>query len=422
MADIIVIGGGAAGVLAAIRAAGKGADVVLLEKNGSIGHKLLLTGKGRCNITNAKGWSEFSRHLHPKPNFFRPAFYNFPNTATVEFFENECGVETVLTRGDRVFPKTMMSKTVVNGLRRCLQDKGVKMEYNCDVMKVEKTGDGGFAVTVVNAQQRQMSGKVFTAKAVIVATGGLSYPVTGSTGRGYEIAGSFGHEIMECFPSLTALTPQNYDMRLEGLDLVNVSAMLYIDRNIVADEFGDISFTDGGIEGPIGFKISRKAVKALRNGNRVEVVLDLKPAVALDVLSARVAKEAAALPVSKHPDRQNMKALLRKFMPAQMIDPFMDSNKDLKVENLAHKLKEWRFKIADYVGYRRAVVTAGGVSTEEINSKTMGSKFVPGLYFAGEVLDVDGDTGGYNLQVAFSTGVLAADSAVKYLGGADSKE
>lgn len=415
MADIIVIGGGAAGVLAAIRAAGRGADVLLLEKNCSIGHKLLLTGKGRCNITNAKGWSEFSRHLHPKPNFIRPAFYNFPNTATVEFFENECGVETVLTRGDRIFPKTMMARTVVEGLVRCMHDKGVKVEYNCDVLAVGKAAGGGFEVKVICSSQHNICERTFQTRAVIVATGGLSYPATGSTGRGYEIAGSFGHEIMDCFPSLTALTPQNYDIRLQGLDLVNVSAMLHIDRDIAADEFGDLSFTDGGIEGPIGFKLSRKAVKAMRNGNKVEVVIDLKPAVALDALSARVAKEAAALSMPVHPSAQNMKDLLRKFMPAQMVLPFMDSNKDLTVDNLARCLKEWRFKIADYVGYRRAVVTAGGVSTEEINSKTMGSKYVPGLFFAGEVLDVDGDTGGYNLQVAFSTGVLAADSAVKYL-------
>ena len=402
-------------MLAAIRAAEKGADVLLLEKNGSIGHKLLLTGKGRCNLTNAKGWTEFSRHLHPKPNFLKCAFYNFPNTATVEFFENECGVETVLTRGDRIFPKTMMSKTVVDGLLRCLKEKGVKVEYNCDVLKVERSSDGLFNVTVVNTPQSQMKGREYVARCVVVATGGLSYPSTGSTGRGYDIAGSFGHEVVECFPSLTALTPQNYDLRLEGIDLVNVSATLYIDNNIAADEFGDLSFTDGGIEGPIGFRLSRNAVKAMRNGSRVELVIDLKPAVSLDTFSARVAKEAAALKLPQNPDRQRLKALLRKFVPAQLVEPFLDANREITVQNMPLKLKEWRFKIVDYVGYRRAVVTAGGVSTEEVNSKTMGSKYVPGLFFAGEVLDIDGDTGGYNLQVAFSTGVLAADSAVKYL-------
>jgi len=415
MADIIVIGGGAAGVLAAARAAEKGAEVLLLEKNSSIGHKLLLTGKGRCNITNDKGWSEFSRHLHPKANFVKSAFYNFPNTQTVDFFEKDCGVETIVTRGGRIFPKTMMSKTVVNGLRGCLHDKGVNVKYDCDVVSVRKDDDGEFVVSAIDAAQHQMKEKEFTAKAVIVATGGLSYPTTGSTGRGYEIASSFGHEIIECFPSLTALTPVNYDMRLQGLDLVNVAAILHVDRTIVADEFGDLSFTDGGIEGPIGFKLSRRAVKALRNGSKVDVVIDLKPAVSAEVFSARVAKEAAALNLAKGCDRQGLRNLLRKFMPAQMVGPFLDSNSDLTVNNMALKLKEWKFRINEYVGYRRAVVTAGGVSTEEINSKTMGSKYVPGLFFAGEVLDVDGDTGGYNLQVAFSTGVLAADGAVKYL-------
>ena len=174
MADIIVIGGGAAGVLAAIRAAGRGADVLLLEKNGSIGHKLLLTGKGRCNITNAKGWSEFSRHLHPKPNFIRPAFYNFPNTATVEFFEKECGVETVLTRGDRIFPKTMMARTVVDGLVRCMREKGVHVEYGCDVLAVNKAGGEGFDVKVICSSQKKVCERVFSAGAAIAWHSGHS--------------------------------------------------------------------------------------------------------------------------------------------------------------------------------------------------------------------------------------------------------
>lgn len=411
--DVLVIGAGAAGCLAAIKAAEAGASVVLLDKNDRIGRKLMLTGKGRCNLTNAKRWSQFSTHLHNKPSFFKPAFYEFSNEAVIAMFE-KLGVKLVLTRDDRVFPESMRASDIVDALDGRLRQLGVQMMMGCDVNNVSAEGEG-FKISYVSSTGTRFSSAHFLSRTVIVATGGLSYPTTGSTGDGYEIAKSFGHTIQRTFPSLTALIPAGYDIRLKDITLINISASLYVGRDMVEFEFGDLQFTDGGIEGPVGFKLSRRAVWALINGDKVSLFIDLKPAVPLDLFKERVAREAAALGVSKYNFESKKADLLRKFMPQQLVEPFADGN-SLNLANLAAAIKEWKFSIADYVGYRRAVVTAGGVSLDEVVARTMASRIRPGLFFAGEVLDIDGDTGGYNLQFAFSTGVLAARGAVQYLG------
>lgn len=411
MVDVLVIGAGAAGCIAAIKAAEAGASVALLEKNAKLGRKIMITGKGRCNITNAKKWSEFSSHLHPKPAFLKAAFHNFSNLDTIAFFES-IGVETVLTRDDRVFPQTMSAATVVDALAAKLQQAGVKTVFSCEVNHVAKLENGHFEVTFLrDAGGKFTSGKAYS-RTVIVATGGLSYPATGSTGAGYEIAKDFGHTIKKTFPSLTALVPEHYDTRLVGIELLNVMVTLNVGRDVVACEFGDLQFTDGGLEGPLGFKISRKAVWALLNGDKVMVSIDLKPAVSPSLFAERVVREAQQAGVTAANFNRKKESFLRKFMPQALIEPFVAGN-ELTLDNLATKIKDWRLRIVDYVGYRRAVVTAGGVSLDEIVSKTMHSRNTEGLYFAGEVLDMDADTGGYNLQIAFSTGALAGKSAAE---------
>lgn len=411
MVDVLVIGAGAAGCVAAIKAAEAGVRVALIEKNDKIGRKIMITGKGRCNMTNLKKWSEFSTHLHNKPAFLKPAFHNFSNTDTVEFFES-IGVETVLTRDDRVFPKSMLASSVVDALARRIGQLGVETHFSCDVTKVTRAADH-FVTGYIREKGGKFAPGAIQSRTVIVATGGLSYPATGSTGAGYEIAQDFGHTIRRTFPSLTAMTPERFDTRLIGVELLNVTATLTVGRDMVACEFGDLQFTEGGIEGPVGFKLSRRAVWALLNGDKVEVSIDLKPAVSLDLLQERVRREANLLGIEPHNFERKKRQLLRKLMPEALIDPFRDSCQ-LTLDNLATRLKDWRFKITDYVGYRRAVVTAGGVSLDELVSRTMASRNAPGLYFAGEVIDLDGDTGGYNLQIAFSTGALAARSAAEY--------
>ena len=393
MSEVVVIGGGAAGMMAAVKAAealGDGSRVLLLERGDRLGRKIYLTGKGRCNITNMRPWSEFAPHIHPNAQFFKHAFHAFSNVAVQEFFES-CGLETSVEQGMRLFPLSMRAADVVRALERRVSELGVRVSPSS---RIEHFSD------VREFLERGC--------AVILATGGCSYPVTGSTGDGYAIAAEAGHKISRTFPSLTALKPVRYDTSLVGVDLKNVALRLYIDRDCVQEELGEMSFTGDGIEGALGYRVSRRAVWALENGQKVELSLDLKPGLELPKLAARIARDVVS--ASGAP---RMGSILRGLMPAGLVGPFMAANPGLSFENLAERLKDWRFRIASYKGYERAVVTAGGVSLNEVVSKTMESRLVPGLYFAGEVLDLDGDTGGYNLQIAFSTGALAGLSAAK---------
>lgn len=408
MTDIIVIGGGAAGMMAAAKAAENGCSVMLLEKNGFCGKKINITGKGRCNMSNARAWNEFSLHIHPSPALLKNAFYNFSNEATIAWF-NEAGLETTLEQGQRFFPRSMVARDVSQTMVNRLRELGVEIVFNCDVLGVSKTENGIFRCICTPAGEGLGKTRTVEARAVIVATGGLSYPTTGSTGEGYGFAKGFGIEVTKTLPSLTALKPEHYDPALEGINLENVALNLFIDHDLVQMEQGDVSFTSGGIEGSLGFRVSRKAVKALENGQKVTLCLNLKPAVPLAKLQERVMRELG----TKSDGPLKMRALVRKFMPEALVGPFISAHKELTPGNLAATLKEWRFRIISYVGYERAVVTMGGVSQKEIVAKSMEARKVPGLYFAGEVLDIDGDTGGYNLQAAFSTGALAGRSAAQ---------
>lgn len=404
--DIAIIGGGAAGLYAAAALSSYkkekgGIEAILLEKMHRCGLKIGITGKGRCNLTNTKPWNEFATHIHPKNVFLKNAFYTSSNTAVMENFER-MGLPLVVERGDRVFPQSMRALDVVSTLERHILQGGLQLRKNSQVSSLAKGEDGVFVI-------KCSEGFECRARKVIVATGGLSYQTTGSSGDGYAFAKDLGHKITPLFPSLTALKPKNYKEEFYGISLKNVSVQLAVNGDVVQEEFGDLDFTNGGIEGPIGFKVSRKGVHSIINGQKVELRLDMKPAVSLEQLAKRIEREAAEIKGDK------LKGILPKLLPAKLVKLFIEGNNGLSMANLAQKLKCWVFPINDYVGYERCVVTAGGVSLQEVSQKTMESKLVPGLYFAGEVLDLDGDTGGYNLQIAFSTGALAAQSAAASL-------
>ena len=398
---IAIVGGGAAGLMAAARCVGSGLDVVLIEKNKECGKKLLITGKGRCNITNSSPWKDFQTHIHPDKGFLKNAFHHFSNKDVVALLES-AGLPCKEERGNRIFPVSDRSHDVRDTLVKYIKKGGINVVTGCQVLDINK-GDNLFTLSLSTYEGDNLD---IQASRVILATGGLSYPTTGSTGDGYDVASKFGHTIVGTFPSLTALKPLNMDSRMEGILLKNVRMDLWVNGSKVQSEFGETLFTSGGIEGALGFRVSRKGVKGLINGQKVELVLDLKPAVEMDELNKRV-KELSAECGGK------LKKIVSRLVPEQMVDPFIDSLQGLNPDNMASRLKEWRFKIVGYVGYERCVVTAGGVSLDEISRKTMESKVIDGLYMAGEVIDLDGDTGGYNLQIAFSTGALAADSAVR---------
>ena len=447
--DIIVIGGGAAGLLAAYGAAKGGASVLVLEKMPRPGRKIMITGKGRCNFTNVKEWNEFSQHIRSKASFLRPAFYNFPPQAVLDFIQAQ-GVETMVERGDRAFPACHRASDIVDALAQAAQRAGARMETGSGVRSVSESEDG-FAVECYCKQ--------FFCKKLILATGGLSYPGTGSTGDGYAWAESFGHSCKPCFPSLTALVPKGYKLPgtgtstlpegypspkghidrctelsevgklLCGNSLKNVEVSLYIGNDEVRSEFGDVDFTDGGLEGPLGFTISRDAVKALLNGMKPSVRINLKPGVDPEQLTARLktlCNEILKDPRSRNAGiKQILRILLGKLLPRELVGGFVrchpqilsgrQGNERIDMGALAAALQDWRMEIEGYVGYERCVVTAGGIDTDEVFPKTMESRRKAGLYLCGEVLDIDADTGGYNLQLAFCTGLLAGQSAAKAL-------
>jgi len=477
--DIIIIGAGAAGLLAAAGAASNGAKALVLEKMPRPGRKIMITGKGRCNFTNLKQWNEFSTHIHPKPNFLKPSFYNLSSEKLIGFLQDN-GLETIVERGDRAFPASHLATDVVDTLVRAAEDAGAEISCGKNVMQILHTdscADGDKDTEVEGSFMLKCSdGSTYSCRKLIICTGGLSYPATGSTGDGYRFATSFGHSIKTLFPSLTAIVPANYKIienaddkagrlltplapshfasgplplpgggkmpipsislpadtnghinrntplsdlgkSLCGNQLKNVSLSLIIDGNTAQEEFGDLDFTDGGMEGPIGFKVSRKCVNAIINGSRVTAILDLKPAVDSDDLKNRIMRIWDEIcKDSRNTSRQykeRFRILLGKLMPMSLIPAFVKAHPNADHKTLARTLKGWKFEIAGYVGYERCVITAGGVSCEEVTAKTLESKLIPGLYFAGEVLDLDADTGGYNLQTAFSTGYLAGISAAK---------
>ncbi len=408
--DVIVIGAGAAGMMAAGTAAKRGNRVLLMEKMEKSGRKVRISGKGRCNVTNARPVDEFIEHVRVNADFFAPSFEEFNNRSTIRFFDR-LGCKLEKERGDRVFPKSGKAWDVATALLDYCVDNHVKIIYNTQVTSILTVNDKVYGVTYLNKRGFERKEEC---KQVIVATGGISYPATGSTGDGYTFAADLGHTIEPIRPSLTPLITDHPQMeRLAGVLLRNTNAQLWIDCELHSEEFGEISFSDRGIEGAIALRLSRDAVDAVIDGKDVKLVLDLKTALTEDMLRERIKREIAEL----EPTEQ-FSELLWKLVPKPLIIPiseeiglhsriYLSKVTDENIEKLITILKSYTFQITDYAPFTQAIVTAGGVSCEEVNPNTMESRKIKNLYFAGEVLDLDADTGGYNLQIAFSTGKLA---------------
>lgn len=408
--DVIVVGAGAAGMMAAGTAARNGKRVLLLEKMEKSGRKVRITGKGRCNLTNARPPEEFAEQVRVNAAFFAPAFAEFDNRMTMRFFERR-GVKLDVERGERVFPRSGKAWDVANALLDYCVDNGVRILYNTRVSGIMTLGSKVFGVRYYNKRGFERREEC---SQVILATGGVSYPATGSTGDGYAFAADLGHTIEPLRPSLTPLVSSHPRVKqLDKLLLRNVRATLYIDNEPVLEEFGELGFSERGIDGAVALRMSRDAVDALIDDRKVKLVVDLKPALTEEILCERIAREMAELAPTEF-----FAELLRKLVPRPMVLPlaqeldihsktYLDKITEEQITRLIKTLKGWTFPITDYAPFEYAVTTAGGVHCDEVNPDTMQSRKVEGLYFAGEVLDLDANTGGYNLQIAFSTGRLA---------------
>ena len=436
MADVIVIGGGAAGLMAGITAARQGASVVVLERMKEPGKKMMITGKGRCNITNACPMEEFIPNLPGNGKFLFSALQQFTNDDLLRFFQEQ-GLETVTERGGRVFPATGKAKDVIAVLRSALQKAGGRL-----VTGAQATG---FTVkpgqvtgiryrTVENDGRRdgqdfrsQTKGKMklgpehtLDAGAVIVCTGGTSYPGTGSDGNFVPVLEMLGLSIEPLLPALVPLQPEEgFTEELEGLQLKNVEASVLADGKVVAKEFGELQFIRGGIAGPICLTMSRKVARLQHyNQPELELSIDLKPALSDEKLEARLIRDFQEF------SKLRLAEVVRKLLPQPLVEPvldtaFLDGKKQVsqvsKEERLAlvQAVKHFTIPLMGTRPLAEAIVTAGGVALKEIDPKTMKAKRIAGLYFAGEVMDVDGYTGGFNLQAAFSSGYVAGLHAAK---------
>ncbi len=410
MYDVIVIGAGAAGMMAAATAAKNGRRVLLMEKMEKAGRKIRISGKGRCNLTNARPPEEFREAIRTNADFFDVAFAEFNNKATIRFFER-LGVKLDIERGQRVFPHSGKAWDIANALMDYCVESGVEVMYDTRVSDVLAIDGKVYGVRYFNKRGFERKEE---APNVIIATGGVSYPATGSTGDGYIFADKLGHTIEAVRPSLTPLRTSHPQRKyLDGLLLKNVAARLYVDNELVREEFGEIGFSERGIEGAIALRMSRDAVDALIDERKVKIVLDMKPALTEEMLTERIRREIADMQPEEF-----FAELLRRLVPKPMVIPlaheldvhsknYIRKVTDAEIARLVKVLKGMTFPIVDYAPFEYAVVTAGGVRCDEVNRYTMQSNKVLGLYFAGEVLDIDANTGGYNMQIAFSTGRLA---------------
>ena len=410
MKTILVIGAGPAGMMAAIKAAENGADVTILEKMKRPGKKMLITGKGRCNITNAATVPEIIKNIHGNGKFLNSSMRAYDNEDVIYFFESQ-GVPTKVERGQRVFPVSDKAQDVVDAMVHKLHELGVKIVTESPVAEILAQDDKIKAVKL-------QSGASLKADAVILCTGGASYPGTGSTGDGYKMAQKLGHTLVDIRPALVPLeTEEDWVKSVQGLSLRNIKATLLVDGEKKTDMFGEMMFTHFGVTGPIILSLSRAATEALANDSFVELELNLKPALAEDVLDARLQRDFA-----KYQRKQLGNAMVD-LLPHKLIEPVLDAA-FLEMDKPVHQITvEERHRLGQTLQHlpltitkarpiAEAIVTAGGISVKEINPKTMESKLVKGLYFAGEVVDVDAYTGGYNLQAAFSMGAAAGNWSV----------
>lgn len=412
MSHVIVVGGGAAGMFAAIAAAKNGHQVTLYEKNEKLGKKIFITGKGRCNITNAADMEELFDAVVTNSKFLYSSFYGYTNQNVIDFFE-DAGVPVKIERGNRVFPISDHSSDVIRALEREMKKVGVKVWLNTEVKSVEAE-KGKFNKVVLKDTTTQ------AADACIVATGGLSYRSTGSTGDGFRFAENVGHKVTQCFPSLVPMeTKEPWICELQGLSLRNVEAKILDGKKELYKDFGEMLFTHFGVSGPLIISASSYVGKKFmdKNGQKKELTLeiDLKPALTEEQLDQRVLRD-----FEENHNRQFKNAITKlfptKLIPVMLelggIDPEKKVNSIEKEERkqFVHLIKHFRMTLTGLRGYLEAIITKGGVNVKEIDPGTMESKIVKGLYFAGEVLDLDALTGGFNLQIAWSTGYAAGNA------------
>ncbi len=434
--DIIVVGGGAAGLMAAGRAGQLGAKVLLLEKTDGCGKKILVSGKTRCNLTNDAELQNFIAMYGVNGRFLYNAFHHFFRPELLSFFAGY-GVEAKLERGGRIFPVSDDAHDVVRALEHYRDDHKVQTELNAKVTTIAQGENGSFAV--------QTSRGNYSANSVILATGGASWPQTGSTGDGYKISAALGHNITALKPALVPLIVEEIDLAksMQGVSLRNIRATAFqgkareIDAQltpqvnygrgekklphapVIESRFGEMLFTHFGLGGPIILLMSLAVVEALENGP-VSILIDLKPALRREQLRGRLQKDF------DNYGKRKIGSIIQEYLPGKMIEPFValagiDPEKQAhqingpEKEMIIEQLKALRFNIKSALPLARAIVTAGGVELREIDPRTMASKLIPGVYFCGEIIDIDADTGGYNLQAAFSTGYMAGESAAKYI-------
>lgn len=408
MSKVLVVGGGAAGMFASVWAARSGHEVLLFEKNDRLGRKLFITGKGRCNITNAcEDIETLFSSVISNSKFLYSGFYGFTNQDAIAFFE-ELGVRTKVERGDRVFPESDHSSDVIRALEREMEHQGVQVYLKSPVKRLQI--EAGKVIGIV-----LQSGQKIAGDACIVATGGLSYPITGSTGDGFEFAKKAGHKVTECLPSLVPMeAEESWVSELMGLSLRNVTVQIYDGKKKLYDDFGEMLFTHYGVSGPLVLSASSYIGKKLKD-HPLKMVIDLKPALSREQLDKRVLRDFDA-----NQNRQFHNAVGGLF-PAKLVPVIIKLSgiaPDKKVnviskEERAHLvdlIKHLELTLTDLRDYNEAIITKGGVKVKEIDPGTMESKLVSGLYFVGEVLDLDALTGGFNLQIAWSTAYAAGNN------------
>lgn len=406
MSKVIVVGGGAAGMFAAIFAAYNGNEVHLFEKNEKLGKKLYITGKGRCNITNAGDMDTLFASVTTNSKFLYSSFYGYTNQDTIDFFER-LGVKTKIERGNRVFPTSDHSSDVIASLTRELNKLGVRIHLYTEVKEV--VGKDKFEYIILE------NGNKVDGDACIIATGGLSYKTTGSTGDGYRFAREVGHHVTETLPSLVPLEIKEwYAKELQGLSLKNVRATIYNDKKKLYDDFGEMLFTHYGVSGPLMLSASSYVGKVLQS-KELKLTIDLKPALSEEQLDQRVLRD-----FDENMNKQ-FKNAIGKLFPSKLIPIMLELSgidPDKKVNLISKEerqkfielIKNFSMTIKGLRDFNEAIITKGGVEVKEINPSTMESKLVNGLYFVGEVLDLDALTGGFNLQIAWSTAYMAGSS------------
>lgn len=407
MKEVLIIGGGAAGMMATYAALKAGNKVTLIEKNEKLGKKIYITGKGRCNVTNAGDMEEIFNNIVRNSKFFYSSYYAMSNHLIMDIFENELNVPLKTERGNRVFPVTDKASDIINGLSRAIKNLGANILLNTVVKDLIIENSKVMGVVLKD-------GKKLFSDSVIVTTGGFSYQTTGSDGDGYKFAKKSGHNIVEVLPSLVPLTVKEEDYKeLQGLALKNIKVRFMMGNKELFSDFGEMLFTHFGLSGPVILSGSSHITDKI--DKNIKLFIDLKPSLSEEALDNRILKDFAEF-INKD-FRNSLNNLLPKSMipiiiERSKINPFKKVNEISKEErkNLVDSIKNFSYTITGTRGFMEAIITKGGVSVKDINPSTMESKVVKDLYFAGEVLDLDALTGGYNLQIAWSTGYLAGIS------------